>query len=1787
MEILQPSRIDSLESQSIRVIIHTERDKTETHTIRDVYMFQTVFALKQRIMMLMNNKAWAPEYVFIALFGEDTKYKPLEFAWEFAAHVEDPYANIGKVEDELYKDDSIVPTSATLFQGLLLKNALGDAREVHVWSAALLFESLGPVINDGVFYGYFKYYFPALENKDKLAKVADANDAWFAETLETTQAYFKMLNERFSKVNEKLPALPESPFQLRLLRKLRYDLPKKQAYARGLLEQHFYEMKPSSQTPFIRFFPSVPTLSPLVKMAAGTLQKKEVFEAFMADESPLDESEEKAVQYSVILIKSQPIVGTDNVCWTICIYENGTADLTIGASRRDRPLLYKNMEDAFAILSDFLKATAWGARPAMEMSELSAQYLVKVAKEGDKPTQVELNKRYDVLVPLFRKEPFQRNSYVLRYKAVDNYVVDMNPVIEYISFLYLSTMNQSVESVKFDEIQSSIVREFGISARDATDFIDVWRTRHSEEIITERDEYIKKYNLGTLITFQNDYPEYKFNCFDIQSMDDLQRILSLMSVFVYNTSSELGMNKTPPAVAIELAAAQEQAVVTELDAAEEEFALLMGLAEEPDEAQADEKAAEAIATESAPVITRVEKEIIPNIDGEATLLNKLQSRNQSLFQYPESKYGTTCQASANRQPNVMTAELYLKARRLYGGDVFWVEAPLEDNDVTAMKIASTTVKERSKTKTEKQTKYPFKDIVAFERRALQLGFYLKDDESILFVDQNRKDIDAYVKENPDAIQEMRDLIAAQKKKPLWTVIRAGTSENSPNYYVCAEYWCLREEIPLIPSEFKGTQYRVNGKLEDGKQPNTCPFCEGKPVKVKKEGRKYVYYDDEGGSTVIQRLPTQSSDKVAIYPGYISLTHPDNFAQPCCFLDYKSFTVPTGARKTPPPAVELPAAQRGIAVDMPVAVAASADDVMEEDENRDRPFSPNKFKSNAKNTWYVCNQIVLGRRSLESKDMRDRWLSMTRGLIAVPPREVNELLGQDPDVFLTKNKGVRSESINSKLMMPGHAFIRYGLGATTQNPGENALSFLAFANYVIDYMLTSDDEKLSMPSNAGIVTMFDIKEPLMFNAFIQANYGTLVHEFSLPGQTIPAGDEMKFQRWRESKGLTGESQRVFAVQAYLAWNNFKNYMKDDKAYKDLRLLETLFTCQGLFSTTGFVLVKIKLTKAGPAVIECPKFGISMYSQKEKPPAIFVLENEHTGLFDPLVFYEGRLGGDDGKEEIRTLFGAIQPYSPQFNQLSEPVRAVLRSFYDQYYGGIDGCGRTAPPVHPWIEIEEKKDVLVPRLSELVAILKSVLTDYSDIKKLVRDRSNRLVGVILKQKPYDTSPDFYIPCVDDGCVLMRIPSVFGEEALPLPPMDKLITFLVGKQSKLSPNRIAHHFPGLKPKSLVFKDDMYVGVKLDCQAIVPFKPVSLTQDVKHAIPDKTKATQVVEISEFPWELDIALLGPANPAAESVDFTDEEALEEAYEHIRISLSNWLDTREGAPAKKQIELLRQARKRLPTYELQKRLDVLLHPFVHNSVTRSGSATPSILRRDCLQVRKEDCVGSCTFSDGRCLIHAKGTQRYVDPVRVLTARLTDELLRTFRQAEEILQGRVTLLRPLPKGSVVREGDTVLFSAMGRGDEALFAQLGYTDRDKSQHTSGLIYPEEVDIGTAADGAYKDKSLQFAADIRRDTYARLVAVWPDITGTDDPLPDDFRGTEADWRKFAQTSGFDIIKTKISPGDIMEIDKIIKGGYGGAGEHTYIMLDAEGVPMPILRNTYRVKTSKLPPELKEIVGE
>ena len=303
-------------------------------------------------------------------------------------------------------------------------------------------------------------------------------------------------------------------------------------------------------------------------------------------------------------------------------------------------------------------------------------------------------------------------------------------------------------------------------------------------------------------------------------------------------------------------------------------------------------------------------------------------------------------------------------------------------------------------------------------------------------------------------------------------------------------------------------------------------------------------------------------------------------------------------------------------------------------------------------------------------------------------------------------------------------------------------------------------------------------------------------------------------------------------------------------------------------------------------------------------------------------------------------------------------------------------------------------------------------------------------------------------------RVSSSYDIESLPLPTPESLYKLLIN---------LSKTFPVLEPVEIRYKlmanVKQCVGFQLHVGTFVPFQ---MYEEGTKTFP----ITRLDILGEFPWDEDSILL--KHEDAESMRLMREieinpiELFEEAYQHLRLSLSNWLfRTEEGRATAIQIERLRSARNRLPLYELRKRGDLLLESLVRSWVTTEGVHTaPVLLRQDCLLLKEGECKGSCAMADGSCKIHTPTYGAMKDPAKVLSARLVDELLRSSGPAYEILQkhhSRVQTLRP--PTDLVREGESSLLSFEGRGDDSVYKRLGLKDRLFTDYTKGYIYPEEV--------------------------------------------------------------------------------------------------------------------------------
>jgi len=1753
MEIINPPRISSLEPQRVRIITHNAEDATSESTLTNIFPFETLYMVKQRIALThYEEAAWLPNRIFIAEAGAGGKFRPLEFTWTFAKQLVDPFTLRGQPNSELYEDDARKSVFPTVLSGITLENALTtDERIIHVWTLGSLLRALhintSANLSEPLLGGFIQLYFPTLLKehiKPILAPAIQADDKIAFEVIKT---YIESLDMRYRKLQTGLAArIPTDSVTLNELRALKFALPKKEAYGRGALELVFYEMKPTETLPFIRFFPKQDKTAPLIKLAAtshgGTMiREKRLLDALMAEQPSTDNG-------AVILIKS-PIthirapLGT---AWTFRIFEDGSAELYIGAPRRDAPLQTSVVMDAFRILSDVLAATPWGDNRGAQLTELTATYEYKYNGDEGKPAPAELRKRIDAFLPMFYEDKppvvagLVRPVVSLRYKSVSNFSSDTNPIVSFISSLFLHDGTRSIEAAPIQTYIAALAREFGIPPTEAAELINDWIKRHAEHVLGNDSTVIPTYSLGTAVGLYNNHPRYLFSVAGCESTTDLSRIVSLMTVFVAEDSKVLaraveeGAESAPPVVE---APPVNSEVAPPPANDDDDLIFAMPAAEEAAPEAPSEAPSEAPPENRGGIIG--DDEVLPKMDNE-WYLSQLKARNKNLFDYKAVEkhvtlYSRACQHSANKQPNVLTKQSYLRAKTLYGTSVFWAEAPPLLADRLPIELAARKVVERLRY--GGKMKKSFNDVVEYEKRALELGFPLKENLSVLSTDS---------KASPDSVRDMTERIAVQQSKPLWVVVRVGTIEDNPNYYICSEFWCVRDDLPLIPSEFEGTIFR-SGKV---KPPKTCPFCGGRTVRNKTLPGP--------GETVIERGEADKGEKVPKYAGFLkTLHHPEFYPLPCCFVEPNKLLPPDGSK-------------------IPMEVAAQEEDVVAREpapvmdvENRDRPFSATSKKGAAQNRWYIPNQNILGRTTID-------WFELEKGAVGIPPASVNELLGQNPEDFLTKNKGVLGEKINSYLTTPATAFVRYGLGNRMREPGHSLISLIAYAKYATNQYVSPNDKE-SIPTNAEVIdSMFGEKEIEFARAFIQANYGTLVHEFSVPGITLSQlYTEGQLTEWCRRMDIRLPQQRAYAENLFIAWKNFENYVKDTKEVKELRLWELLFATPGLLTRTGFLVVTIQIGRDGKSTILCPRFGVSARAQYENIPLMFILEDSKTGIYDPLVLYEGMT------KESKLTLGVIQAEGHAFGALNPKTRAALQGFLAQYGSASNGCGRMASPIHPWIPV--RAHLGVPRLSEYLGKTTDLAKMDVFVEGLIRDRSNRLVGVLARLKRSKPAPvvDLYLPCLDDGTVSTSLSSVFGEDSLPHPDLESLVDALVGKQkNKVGANRIATLFPGLLPRRLMYKDDQYVAIELDCGATIPIQHMPLSAVKKDTLHKEIKKELQEIKDDLPWDTDLSLLQPIpEEDRERLDQTSEETLNEAFQHLRIRFTNWLHTDEGKHVKRQIELLRQARKRLPLYELQKRLDILLTPIISNWLTRDGHPSNTVLRRDCLQIKTKDaCIGGCSWSDGRCLIHTTSTERYVNPERVMTARLTDELLRTFGAAMEILEQKVSYLKPLDASAVVHDGTALLFSASGRGSTSLYDKLGYSTRKPGQYTQGLIYPEEVGIDMLeTEGALPAdwtmlEPLITAADVARDPRAMLEVAVSTLTETslkdiEARLGRAFRGTNADWESLAKEHNLVIIMTRWNAAlqrlePYMRIQPPPAAGAGGPEQH-YVVLDMQGVPL------------------------
>lgn len=1643
MDIIEPKRNPSLEPFTLAIMEYTHVDKAPGQAeISPIYGFTTLADLKREIWVRHGGKAeWSPNKVWIAVKNaEDDLFKPLDMQWEqsagFTKGIESPFLHPG-VPDKRLVDGTghrkaVYPQSR---EGLLLESVIKPDDIIHVWNVSTVLKALKSakkVVSDtGVFEGYIKLYFPKIKDIEELL-----DDS--VESYETVKSYIKSKNERLAAINEQISTFATpSNFRMVYLRKWRLVIDKVQKKS---LELMFYNFATSKSLPFLRYFPEYGHGEPLLKLAVNTAGFPIISNTHMLNSFLDDEPDRSFGSVLMAKIPFETLAGEiqqkRNIALTIYWHDDGTCSIVLEGPRKEMPIETKTVEEAKILIHEALQSV--GYTEDLKLEALNACYRIDIT--GTKITADNIQQRVAYFSPFLEtsslKQGKSSQEVFLKWKVVDNYEQE-GAVYTYISRTVAEARLEADFSLEetLQIITTGIVREFGRTKEDAIELLRDWQRNHGEYMDTGSN-IVQSHNMGVDIQITLSAPLYLLEFTSIDSEKTLSRCITVLTAFLYHTPTkgdskeivEPAVQETLPAHEVE---AVEQVEAVARPEVMQEFAGLFGdEEEEEEETQEPQQEKQKEVPKEEKKQDRLQKTAahitLPSLSsfyGEQFDIHDKKLVDWSETEAKQIIYSRSCQTHTGRQPNVMSAEKLKEIKIEYGDAVDWIHLPIDEKLILNIKkMAQSEIIDKLKTKYS----YSDKDIKGKKKQELQ---------TIL---------ETFVCAGDDIQGKLCRILSKDYKpvKPVWYVLRAGTE--IANYYICAEYWCVKDMRPLIPLEFKSN---VTNKGLD-KDTDSCPFCGGKLIENMSSPKR--------GETVFRRKEKENGE---IHPvvGYHTDIHPEHYAIPCCFVGPKIDKMRPEDTTKPLPADELELAQ-------PVKEQEEEEEHGDEGDEADimEDVSMKKVLRTMR-TQYVIGQ---DKRKLEP------------GKIGLFHPALDKLFGQD------SSKSVKRE-ISQKFNEDAKIFVRIGLKNKGTLPGQGFLDLLGF------YLGNLREQEKGGAGSVvtGAATLNEIlKSKNIKRAFERANYGNLVHEFA--GTGTYSGNLTTFAKELDIE--LNEKSRPFVQRLAAAWTNFVTYLNDETAPKKLEHFENIMAIPKVIYPDGVILVIFEGTLSEEdgsmdIKIRCPSYGINTFNQMEKnrPPMAFVWYDTINKNYEPIIYVEGKKAEGRGGRSRFVVLSTFHKEDKKMEEIDTHARSAITQMVEQYLSYEEGCGRYNPPPHPWTVDDYTFDV--PKISDILAV---EIPEYK-ADSVLRDCSNRLVGVIWKHGTQKVH--FFIPVLEDGSMGLNLKSVYDIESIPLPSMDQLFMFLS------SPELIST-FPQLSPKEILVHEDNYCAVRLECDSIIPFFPETTDPTIRR------KQKKPVEIYRYtsklnelmkrpqkvaflPWQEDARFLCPKKiEKAKEFEIIPETVMEEAYQYLRISFSEWLNS--GKPNPKavlnQLLLLRTAN--LPLFEIRRRADILLEPLIHNWLTVSDhkEAIPilSILRKNCIILKSEaSCESSpmCSWiqsedeedeeekgekikkkkkhigleKDKQCKIKIPQIETVPDVKVYFTNRLIDEIFRYKRLSEEIFSNQVSKIRR-PVG-LYRTKDYIISSKSKIDD--LTDEMDLRHVPSEPYSAGLSFPEDA--------------------------------------------------------------------------------------------------------------------------------
>jgi hypothetical protein len=1369
------------------------------------------------------------------------------------------------------------------------------------------------------------------------------------------------------------------------------------------IETQFYEAEVTERRPFIRLIPTEGSGISKVFLADGKspdIQDPKLLVQWAQDRSPTPEQD---FVFAKIMLR-KGLANVPPIYATLRLFNDGTADCVVEPPKGMKKLEPRNDLESFG---EHLVEGLQNLPYLTTMPELNRGLFVlglRLRKGEDVVISPRiLRERLPVFSAMFQEIsplPGESPLVMLRFKLVSNFARE-DRIQTFLTQVIQRKVLRGEGGV--GDLVDLVAEEFQIDQDEARKQVAIKLQAQGEVsmVVPETKEYMRQNNPGIDVAIFAQHPFYTFHIYNVNSLENLRRIVTALSVLMSADSESLEVG----AKAVkELLTAEAWRPPVEAE-------------EEAEEAVAEAAAPKATAPEVSPEADDAEDvggaEDMPDYldffafdKGEELTLEEAHQQEvegaaaQGFAARPEAPLGAEGAAAPSAAPSrdlkkdiaaaaVSPREELAEAAAAAAPAQAAAAAPEPDEEgSTTVGIANFFL---NKLKEADSRLFDYtKSNPSLKRYVSQCQPTYGRQPAVLSEEKFIEMQEEYAKDNV-AFQVYPlqpgepDKLPGVPERDYFNVLKYGSSPQRQNYYLCSRYFCTRDEMLVREVDLRGSVMRRPPGAP--KKPGECPFCRGRVISNRRAPGP--------NETIMERVikpPTQ--DKRHLFIGFIKKTpHPEGFYLPCCFTE----DIPIKFKGNPAFEKYREWGMGGpTSSTRPVSAAAAA--ALEDEEEEEEPVLGDSYKALDYTTTLnqIIKKYIVGAEKLPLDIGPASSGKVGEAQIGLLPTILNPYFDQDPTQLV-------SRAFNPQKIKPGgQGFLRI---AVENRHRFQADSFLAA---VAPFYGKNTAEQMK----------HHIIESIQPKEFLALNYGNLAIEFYDPGDSVMALPRPEAVRLWASKFLQVDMQQEneeAVLRAYISYNTFVEWLLSEKTKKEYRHFALLFAQSNILRksyTKGITFVILDILKDGKMNVRCSPYGFNT-NVMNKNDVAFIMHH-WSGIWEPIFYVDNReyeVRGDN----IYTLvfqYAARASWPPIVQQRLGEYMAQCSSSGRSIYTSQSNIHSLAMIPASYARINLEKDPGI--------IFDGVL----------RDAYNH-IGALLFRERGDTGDNVIaLPVVDDGELIVgkNVVMDWEDPAYHPAPVDQVLRFY----KKYVETRFSY-YPGFTATYIIKSEqsgENIVAIQLRNGLYVPVSP-----------PSSEKIAQTLEgaptrtVAELEWSKnhEICLEEKSGELPGEKDRMAITEFQEVFEHLRLTFSNWLATKEDAGEfRKQLENVIFSH-RLPLYEKRKRMEILLSREVEKWITTdfadedaAQARGASLLRVDCSVRGEESCGGRCVWKqgaqeeeEGRCLLHVpKQTQlgeeqRKVSAPRVLLLRLIEELLRYGERRKQLLEQDVSRLATLEK------------------------------------------------------------------------------------------------------------------------------------------------------------------------------